>query len=171
MTTTGLATIARSVIRWTVSGYQVWSTNWVRSSLSPSDARAIRHTRATVLNANLFHATTLYASHSVKNMMRHFASAWYSRAKIKHTSRRLFTQEHSQSPLRNNGGLGATYPCTNAVDMEPLSASQLKVIHQSTCYYHQDLYCCKLWPRSREGRQRVAAHHSTRQSMETPEHL
>merc|ERR1719147_629442 len=39
--------------------------------------------------------------------------------------------------------------------MEPLSTSQLKVIHQSTCYYHQDLYCCTLRPLSREGRLRM----------------
>jgi len=45
---------------------------------------------------------------------------------------------------RDKGSLGSAYPRTNAVDAEPLSASQLKVIHQSTCYYHQDLYCCKL---------------------------
>ena len=54
---------------------------------------------------------------------------------------------------RNSESLGPTYPCTNTVDMEPLSTSQLKVIHQSTCYYHQDLYCCTLRPRSLDGRQ------------------
>ena len=69
--------------------------------------------------------------------------------------------------IENNGGLGATYPCTNAVDMEPLSASQLKVIHQSTCYYHQDLYYWRLRQCSRKCLRRAPAHHSTRQCLET----
>lgn len=46
-------------------------------------------------------------------------------------------------------GLGTAYPCPIAVDMEPLSASQFKVLHQNTCYYHQDLHYRRLQLTSR----------------------
>ena len=68
---------------------------------------------------------------------------------------------------RDKGSLGSAYPRTNAVDAEPLSASQLKVIHQSTCYYHQDLYYWRLRHCSRKCLRRAPAHHSTRQGIET----
>ena len=46
-------------------------------------------------------------------------------------------------------GSGTAYPCPITVDMEPWSTSQLQVIHQSTCYYHQDLHYRRLRPASR----------------------